>query len=117
MRIEVATIVGPSAMTLTDGNAVYAVIMPLLSRGEVVELDFSGVHVFASPFFNAAIGQLLASVQSSTLNALLKILNLAAPGDRLVRDVIRNAKRFYQLSAEDRSTAGKIDDDSSGSAQ
>ncbi|MDF5723445.1 MAG: STAS-like domain-containing protein [Rhizonema sp. PD37] len=38
-----------------------------------VELDFGEVDIFASPFFNFAIGQLLRDIKSKDLNRLLKV--------------------------------------------
>ncbi|WP_292870942.1 STAS-like domain-containing protein [Nostoc sp. LPT] len=37
----------------------YALVYPELLAEHQVELDFAGVEIFASPFFNFAIGQLL----------------------------------------------------------
>ena len=48
-------------MTLEDGEAVYRQIHDPLVHGETVELDFDGVNIFASPFFNAGIGRLRRS--------------------------------------------------------
>lgn len=51
--------IGANCITLDDGQQVYNAIHPELTAGHPVELDFDRVEIFASPFFNAAIGQLL----------------------------------------------------------
>ena len=64
MHINVKELVGENAMTLGDGEAIYARIHDPLIQGETVELDFDGVQLFASPFFNAGIGRLLSRVRT-----------------------------------------------------
>jgi hypothetical protein len=83
-------------MTLEDGEAVYRQIHDPLVRGETVELDFEGIEVFASPFFNAGIGRLLADLPPDVLNAHLKFEHLSALGDRILRRVIENAKEILR---------------------
>ena len=95
MPCIVRQIVGENAITLGDGQSVYDHIEPGLSAGEVIELDFSGVAVFASPFFNAAIGQLLREHSADDLNRLLRITGLNSAGYDVLRRVIENAKRYY----------------------
>ena len=45
MYIKVKELIGENAMTLDDGEAVYARIHDPLTHGETVELDFDGVEV------------------------------------------------------------------------
>ncbi|MBN3885862.1 MAG: STAS-like domain-containing protein [Nostoc sp. JL34] len=66
----------------------------LLALNEV-ELDFAGVEIFASPFFNFAIGQLLRDIKPETLNRLLKFSNLNTVGKQILKLVIENSKRYY----------------------
>jgi hypothetical protein len=51
--------------------------------------------VYASPFFNAAIGQLLKDIKSEDLNRLLKICNLVPAGLAVLKRVIENSKQYY----------------------
>ena len=60
-----------------------------------MELDFTKVGVFASPFFNVAIGQLLRDIKSEDLNRLLKVSNMTPAGLAVLRRVIENSKRYY----------------------
>ena len=70
-------------------------IKPELAAGHAVELDFTGVAVFASPFLNAAVGQLLKDLKADDLNRLLTVTNLAHAGGEVLARVIENAKRYY----------------------
>ncbi|MHB0917330.1 MAG: STAS-like domain-containing protein [Thiobacillus sp.] len=108
MYIKVKELVGENAMTLDDGEAIYAYIHDPLTQGEKVDLDFEGVKVFASPFFNAGIGRLLGELSTDTLNARLKFDHLSDFGARVLRRVIENAKDYYAAPADQRSAIDRI---------
>lgn len=95
MKCFVRETAGDDAITLDDGQSVYQQIKPELLAGHEVELDFDGVSVFASPFFNAAIGQLLKDLKAEELNRLLRVKNLNSTGHEVLRRVIDNAKKYY----------------------
>ncbi|MHB8165285.1 MAG: STAS-like domain-containing protein [Sulfuricella sp.] len=107
-HIAVKELVGENAMTLDDGEAVYRQIHDPLTRGETVELDFDGVEIFASPFFNAGIGRLLADLQPDILNTRLIFQHMSALGDGVLRRVIANAKEYYAASPEHRQAIDRI---------
>lgn len=90
-------LVGENCITLDDGQKVYDLIHPRLKSNEAVKLDFSGVRIFASPFMNAAIGQLLKDIQAENLNQLLVIDRdkITPVGLSVLRRVIENAKVYY----------------------
>jgi hypothetical protein len=95
MKCVIRETTGDDAITMDDGQEVYDRINPELIAGRAVELDFDGVAVFASPFFNAAIGQLLKDIDPDSLNRLLRIENLSPLGHDVLRRVIDNSKRYY----------------------
>lgn len=95
MRYDIRTLVGKNCMTPEDGQKVYAVTHPELVADRPVDLDFAGVDIFASPFFNFAIGQLLRDIQPERLNRLLAVSNLNPVGKQILRRVIENSKQYY----------------------
>lgn len=64
-------------------------------RNEPVTLRFSGSEIFASPFFNSAIGQLLKGFGSDDLDRVVHFENLNTRGQAILRSVIANAKEYY----------------------
>jgi trans-2-enoyl-CoA reductase len=94
-RIPLGEQLGAYCITSDDGQRVYDQIHPLLREKQTVALDFSGVQIVASPFLNAAIGQLLRDLDSETLNIYLKFENLSGVFKPILRRVIENAKRYY----------------------
>ena len=95
MIYKVHSIIGKNCITLEDGQVIYDLIHPQLLAGNSVELDFIEVNIFASPFFNAAIGKLLKDIETETLKHLLTLSNLNPVGTQLVKKVIDNAKQYY----------------------
>lgn len=95
--IHIKNIIGENCITLDDGQKIYDLIYPKIKHSEIVKLDFSGVRIFASPFMNAAIGQLLRDVSSDKLNKLLDIdrQSMTPVGLSVLKLVIQNAKEYY----------------------
>lgn len=98
MSFQICTITGKYATDAESGQQVYAAIHPQLLAGNSIELDFAGVSVFASAFFNFAIGQLLRDLPPDILNTQLKIKQLSPNGLSVLERVIENAKRYYSDS-------------------
>jgi hypothetical protein len=95
--IVIKDLFGENCITLEDGQKLYDIIHPKLMAQQAVELDFSGVLIFASPFMNAAIGQLLRDIAPDDLNRLL-IINrqkITRVGLSILKVVINNAKAYY----------------------
>lgn len=101
-RVIVRDLIGQNAVTLDDGKKIYDLIHTSLVHGNKVELDFNGVEIFASPFFNAGVGRLLDDLQPETLNSHLRFEHLSEIGSRVLRRVIVNAKEYYASSVADR---------------
>jgi hypothetical protein len=93
--MRVKDIVGDICITEEDGSKLYEAIHPQLEKKQKVELDMSGVIVFASPFFNAAIGNLLADIPADILNEKLILHNLEPTDRTLLKKVIDNANRIF----------------------
>jgi hypothetical protein len=95
MMLKVISIIGENCITVEDGEQIYQLIHTDLSKEQDVTLDFTGVSIFASPFFNAAIGQLLRDVPPQHLQSHLNIVGLSPHGNHILTRVIENAKRYY----------------------
>ncbi|WP_017301089.1 STAS-like domain-containing protein [Nodosilinea nodulosa] len=95
MIFKIHDITGQYAISADHGQQVYDHIHGDLLDGRSVELDFAEVNVFASAFFNFAIGQLLKDISTDDLNQLLTISNLNPSGDSILRHIITSAQRYY----------------------
>lgn len=95
MHYSVREAIGPYGITLADGDVVYRAIYPVLRAGQPVEVDFSGVQVYAAPFLNAAFGALLRDLSRDDLRRLLKICSLSQAGMNTLQRVIEDAQQYY----------------------
>lgn len=100
MKVSVLDFVGPRCIVAADGQRLHDEIVGSLQAGEPVCLDFSGVKLFASPFFNYAIGQLLNEISEPDLRGLLCLEGLSDVGRSVVDVVVANAVK-YQSGGDD----------------
>lgn len=93
--IKVAEVIGAICITEEDGKKLYDLIHPLLKQNQRVDLDVSGGVVFASPFLNTAIGNLLTDIPTEVLQTQLVFHHLEPTDHALLKKVIENAKRIF----------------------
>ena len=95
MKYQISSLIGKNCITSEDGEKVYELVHSKLLARNPVELDFTGVNIFASPFFNAAIGQLFKDIQPANIESLLTLSGLNAVGQKLDCKVRENANKYY----------------------
>lgn len=110
MQIRVADTVGSIAITANDGDAVRARIARALRGEDTVELNFDGVSIFASPFFNAAIGQLLGEFEAEDLSKRIQATGLTADGAEIMVQVVKNAREFFSNPKARKAVASLADE-------
>jgi hypothetical protein len=96
IKIAILKLIGQNAISMQSGSKLYENISTKIFSKEDVELDFSGVDLFASPFFNASVGLLLKDVSVTDFQQKLKITHINAVGQQLLNLVIANAISFYK---------------------
>lgn len=94
-EIPVKKLTGKNAISIQNGANLYESIYPSIVSGEEVLLDFEGVELFASPFFNASIGLVLKDIDVTQLKERVRMKNLSELGSQLLNHVISNAIRYY----------------------
>ncbi|MDP2227245.1 MAG: STAS-like domain-containing protein [Moraxellaceae bacterium] len=94
-RINVLQVVGKNAVSMQSGSILHESIVSALKEGGSVELDFNGIEIFASPFFNASIGLLLKDIDIDQLQEKIKLVNISDLGKGLLNQVVDNALVFY----------------------
>lgn len=100
MKIFVKEIVGENAISMQSGKLLYEKISTPILSGKDVEIDFEGVELFASPFFNASIGLLIKDISITDLQQKLKVSNLSIVGRQLLNLVISNAITHYEKESQ-----------------
>lgn len=102
ITISIREMVGPNAISMNSGQKIRDEILRQWDRHEKISLNFDGIDVFASPFFNASVGALLKDRSIEQLQEKLEFVSVSEHGRRLINLVIQNAIKFY-------SDDGKID--------
>ncbi|WP_221293291.1 STAS-like domain-containing protein [Stutzerimonas stutzeri] len=95
-QIKIFELTGKNAISMQSGEKLYAALHNKLVVGDKIVVDFEGVALFASPFFNASIGLLLKDISIENLQRQLSIINLSDVGRDLLNHVISNALVFYK---------------------
>ncbi|WP_278419980.1 STAS-like domain-containing protein [Stutzerimonas kunmingensis] len=94
-RIKVFELTGKNAISMQSGEKLYNALQSQLTLNNSLLVDFEGVELFASPFFNASIGLLLKDISIESLQQKLSVINLSDVGRDLLNHVIANAIAFY----------------------
>ncbi|UBV43255.1 STAS-like domain-containing protein [Deinococcus taeanensis] len=87
-------------VTQADGERVFKRIYSAFQRGSNVVLSFRDVRFIISAFLNPAIGMLYKYYDSRYLNENLKVIDITVDQRAMVREVLRNAKEYYENQAE-----------------
>lgn len=111
MRLSVHEITGDNAITRDVGLCLYDRIHPALLAGDKVELDFSGVRVFASPFFNTAVGLLYKDLTSQQLRERLRVQGLTQAGRTTLAVVTESARKLYGSEEARESVRAALEDE------
>ena len=88
-------ITSDTCITHQDGDAIHNIIDAVLKKGDLVELDLSQVKAIASPYLNAAVGQLFKNHNRETIENKLTLVGLSPDSKRTVQLVMKNADRYY----------------------
>jgi hypothetical protein len=84
------------ALTETDGLKLRAAIEETLKKDEAVTLDFSGISLFATMFFNASIGHLIMTLSPKKCDELIHVVNISDLGMETYIHSFENAKAIYE---------------------
>ncbi|MEZ7493384.1 STAS-like domain-containing protein [Pseudoalteromonas distincta] len=94
-KLNISNEIGPNAISMKSGEIIRKQIESHFENDDTVALDFHGVQIFATPFFNASVGSLLKNIEISNLQNKMEVLNLNEHGKKLLNLVIDNAIKFY----------------------
>lgn len=96
MQIRIKELIGNVCVTREDGDRVYSFIYDLISSKNKISVDFSGVDIFASPFFNSAFGRLYKEFSKDDVNSYLVCTSLNSNGKKVMDLVVENSIRYYK---------------------
>lgn len=103
MYIKVYDLIGKTAVSRESGLTIKREIDISLQKNGIVILDFNGVEIYASPFFNTSIAPCLEKMGVEDMKKIFKFENISPLGRSLLNQVIHNAIEFYSKSEDERS--------------
>lgn len=95
------------AMTEDAGMQLRKEMNEAMEREEGVILDFEGIELFATPFFNASIGYFVMNLSPDKYKKQVKVINLSDLGKETYAHSYQNAVSVYE-NKPDLDMIGKI---------
>lgn len=95
------------AMTEDAGMMLRNEMSDTIEQEEKVILDFEGIGLFATPFFNASIGYFVLKLSPEKYNQQVTVINLSDLGRETYSHSLQNAVSVYQ-NQTDLDMVGKI---------
>ena len=94
--IKILNMIGENAVSYNSAEILYDNLVSIIDDSYPIELDFNGVKIITSQFFNGSIGRLLGKVSIIDLKNKIKISNLNEFNTNTLNVVIGNALEFYK---------------------
>lgn len=79
-----------TCMAQKNGLIIRKEIEKLLKDDEDITLDFNGIKLFASPFFNISLGYIISEYGEECFNKI-KIINISDLGKSIIEQVKNNS--------------------------
>jgi hypothetical protein len=95
--MKVIDLCGPFCASSEDGKKIYDSIFDKLKNTEITTLDFTGVKITSTSFFNVALGELYRDFSPDFLNYHLKIINLPPGGKSAITHSLSASKINFRL--------------------
>ncbi|EGR2227660.1 DUF4325 domain-containing protein [Vibrio parahaemolyticus] len=88
------------AVSIGQGSLIFETLSSLIhsidGKSGKICLNFSGISICATPFFNASVSRLLGRMDIEQLKSKLEIRNISIENKRLLNISIANAIEFYE---------------------
>lgn len=98
----------PRCLTGAAGEKLLHVMQPQLEQGASVCLDFTGITMFASLFFNNSITKLLKDFSPENIKERVRIINLNETGKKALARSLEVGGVFYNLTSEQKDRVEEI---------
>ena len=88
------------ALTEKDGITLREVMQSHFEKDEKIALDFSGVSLFASMFFNASIGYFILKYSPEVALEKIDLINISPLGEETFEHSKVNATEIYRAKLD-----------------
>lgn len=91
-----------------DAEKLDQIIKPLFDKREKVVIDFEGIKIFTTLFFNTSLAKYVMEIGPDEYDKLFDLKNLSEVGDATYQHSLDNAKNYYVMSEEQRRNRDEI---------
>lgn len=91
-----------------DAGKLDTIIKPLIDKREKVVIDFEGVRIFTTLFFNTALAKYVMEIGPDEYEKLFELKNLSEVGDITYQHSLDNAKNYYVMNEKQRKNQDEI---------
>lgn len=90
-----------AALSFTNAEIIKKIIEENIETSDKIILDFEGIALFATPFFNLAIGHFVIKLTPEVFDNKIKCKNLTELGEATFKYSYDNACMIYKNSIND----------------
>ena len=91
-----------TGFSANDAEKLDAIIQPLFAKGQEIIVDFEGINIFTTLFFNNVFAKYITQIGSIDYDKQFKLLNLTELGESTYKHSYDNAVNYYNLSLNDK---------------
>lgn len=94
--------ISPRCLTSSAGNELLNLLNSYLCEDKKVVLDFNGITMFASLYFNNSITKLIPNFPVSLIKKRVIVTNINETGQKALSRSLEVGSKFYKLSDDER---------------
>jgi len=91
-----------------DAGKLDVIIKPLFDKREQIIIDFEGIRIFTTLFFNTALAKYVMEIGPDKYEGLFELKNLSEVGEVTYQHSLDNAKNYYSMTEDQRMKQDEI---------
>ena len=100
--------ISPRCLTSSAGQILLSKLEYYLPINDKVILDFNGITMFASLYFNNSITKLIPNYPSSIINQRIVIINMNETGKKALSRSLEVGSEYYKLNQDEKRQVHEI---------
>lgn len=100
-----------TGFSMEDAEKLLAVIEPLVKQKENLTIDFTGIKLFTTLFFNNVLAKFVMELGPDCYNEKFFVKNLSEVGETTYQHSLENAKDYFAMTPEKRAIQNDILED------
>lgn len=94
--IQVRKLIGVECLTAQDGKQLFELLSKRIKHAKPVIVDFEGVEICTTPFFNASFGRLVEHLRPEEVHEQVRCVHIKNDAKELLQRVLENADQYFR---------------------